>query len=100
VAFRHLSPSRSHFVTHHLVDLAVVVLPVLRPLRALRLLRLFTLSRAAVVLINALTRVRGILTHRHRDHGGLRRQLPGHHRRPVRGRGARQIRLNGCIPAA
>jgi hypothetical protein len=31
VAFRHLSPSRSHFVTHHLVDLAVVVLPVLRP---------------------------------------------------------------------
>jgi voltage-gated potassium channel len=42
----------------------VVVLPVLRPLRALRLLRLFTLSRAAVVLINALTRVRGILTHR------------------------------------
>ena len=60
----YLSPSRSHFVTHHLVDLAVVVLPVLRPLRALRLLRLFTLSRAAVVLINALTRVRGILTHR------------------------------------
>lgn len=36
----------------------------LRPLRALRLLRLFTLSRAAVVLINALTRVRRILTHR------------------------------------
>ena len=47
--------------THHLVNLAVVVLPVLRPLRALRLLRLFTLSRAAVVLINALTRVRGVL---------------------------------------
>ena len=60
----YLSPSRSHFVAHHLVDLAVVVLPVLRPLRALRLLRLFTLSRAAVVLINAFTRVRGILTHR------------------------------------
>ena len=60
----YLSPSRTHFVTHHLVDLAVVVLPVLRPLRALRLLRLFTLSRAAVVLVNALTRVRSILTHR------------------------------------
>jgi voltage-gated potassium channel len=60
----YLSPSRTRFVTHHLVDLAVVVLPVLRPLRALRLLRLFTLSRAAVVLVNALTRVRGILTHR------------------------------------
>jgi voltage-gated potassium channel len=60
----YLSPSRTRFVTQHLVDLAVVVLPVLRPLRALRLLRLFTLSRAAVVLVNALTRVRGILTHR------------------------------------
>lgn len=60
----YLSPSRTRFVTHHLIDLAVVVLPVLRPLRALRLLRLFTLSRAAVVLVNALTRIRGILTHR------------------------------------
>lgn len=60
----YLSPSRTRFVTHHLVDLAVVVLPVLRPLRALRLLRLFNLSRVAVVLVNALTRVRGILTHR------------------------------------
>jgi voltage-gated potassium channel len=128
----YLSPSRTRFITHHLVDLAVVVLPVLRPLRAVRLLRLFNLSRAAVVLVNALTRVRGILTHRglhfvlmgvtgivvvasvvelafeqhahganihnfrrialvghrHRDHGGVRRQLPGHQRRPVRGRGA------------
>jgi hypothetical protein len=37
----------------------VVVLPVLRPLRAVRLLRLFNLSRAAVVLVNALTRVPG-----------------------------------------
>lgn len=60
----YLSPSRIRFITHHLVDLAVVLLPVLRPLRAVRLLRLFNLSRAAVVLVNALTRVRGILTHR------------------------------------
>jgi len=37
---------------------------VLRPLRALRLLRLFSLARAGVVLVNALRRVRGILTHR------------------------------------
>ncbi|HZC61791.1 MAG TPA: hypothetical protein VE464_09140 [Streptosporangiaceae bacterium] len=51
----YLSPSRTRFITHHLVDLAVVVLPVLRPLRAVRLLRLFNLSRAAVVLVNALT---------------------------------------------
>ena len=36
----------------------------LRPLRALRLLRLFDLARAGVVLVNALKRVREILTHR------------------------------------
>lgn len=41
----YLSPSRTRFITHHLIDLAVVVLPALRPLRALRLLRLFNLSR-------------------------------------------------------
>jgi voltage-gated potassium channel len=60
----YLVPARKRFVAHHLIDLAVVVLPVLRPLRALRLLRLFNLARAAVVLVNALKRVRGILTHR------------------------------------
>ena len=60
----YLVPARKRFVTHHLVDLAVVVLPLLRPLRALRLLRLFNLARAGVVLINALRRVRDILTHR------------------------------------
>lgn len=57
----YLAPSRKRFVAHHLIDLAVVVLPVLRPLRALRLLRL---ARASVLLVNALRRVRGILTHR------------------------------------
>jgi voltage-gated potassium channel len=60
----YLVPSRTWFVLHHLADLAVVVLPVLRPLRALRLMRLFSLARAGVVLVNALSRVRGILTHR------------------------------------
>jgi voltage-gated potassium channel len=60
----YLVPARKRFVTGHLVDLAVVVLPVLRPLRALRLLRLFNLARAGVVLVNALTRVRDIVTHR------------------------------------
>lgn len=60
----YLVPDRKWFVTHHLVDLAVVALPLLRPLRALRLLRLFSLARAGVVLINALKRVREILTHR------------------------------------
>ncbi len=60
----YLVPARKSFILHHLVDLAVVALPLLRPLRALRLLRLFSLARASVVLVNALTRVRGILTHR------------------------------------
>lgn len=60
----YLAPARWHFVTHHLVDLAVVALPLLRPLRALRLLRLLNLARVAVVLANALRRIRDILTHR------------------------------------
>ena len=38
----YLAPSRRRFFTCHLLDLAVVALPVLRPLRALRLLRLLT----------------------------------------------------------
>jgi voltage-gated potassium channel len=60
----YLAPSRRKFIAHHLVDLAVVALPVLRPLRALRLLRLLNLARAGVVLANALKRARDILTHR------------------------------------
>ena len=36
----YLSPSRWSFFAHHLVDLLVIAVPVLRPLRALRLLRL------------------------------------------------------------
>jgi len=60
----YLAPARWRFVTHHLIDLAVVALPLLRPLRALRLLRLLNLVRAGVVLANALRRVRSILTHR------------------------------------
>jgi voltage-gated potassium channel len=60
----YLVPDRRNFFTHHLLDLAVVVLPVLRPLRALRLLRLLTLTRVGVVLANALTRLRALLTHK------------------------------------
>jgi voltage-gated potassium channel len=60
----YLVPHRTWFVTHHLIDLAVVILPLLRPLRALRLLRLFNLARAGVVLLNALHRAREIITHR------------------------------------
>jgi voltage-gated potassium channel len=57
----YLAPSRRRFVTHHLIDLAVIALPMLRPLRTLRLLRLL---RVGVVLTNALGRARDIITHR------------------------------------
>ena len=60
----YLSPSRRWFFTHHLVDLAVVALPVLRPLRAARLVRTVRFLRAGVVLANALGRGRAIVTHR------------------------------------
>ncbi|HEX3460905.1 MAG TPA: ion channel [Acidimicrobiales bacterium] len=60
----YLAPSRRSFVAHHLVDLAVIALPMLRPLRAARLLRLLTLSRVGIVLVNALRRARALITHR------------------------------------
>ena len=60
----YLSPSRRRFVTHHLLDLAVIALPVFRPLRALRLVRLLSLGRGVLVLSSALRRVRSVLTHR------------------------------------
>jgi hypothetical protein len=56
----YLAPSRRTFVTHHVIDLAVIALPVLRPVRALRLLRLFRLIRVAAVLANGLRRAREI----------------------------------------
>lgn len=59
----YLTPLRRHYVTHHLVELAVVALPLLRPLRALRLLRIFNIARAGLILTNALRRLRGMLTH-------------------------------------
>lgn len=57
----YLSPSRSHFFIHHLVDLAVVAIPLLRPLRILRLL---TLLRVGLVLTESLVRFRAVITHR------------------------------------
>jgi voltage-gated potassium channel len=60
----YLAPVRKKFVTHHLVDLAVIALPMLRPLRAARLLRLMTLSRVGIVLMNALRRAKALLSHR------------------------------------
>jgi voltage-gated potassium channel len=60
----YLSPGRRHFVRHHLIDLAVITLPMLRPLRAARLLRLLNLARVGVVLANALRRTKALFTHR------------------------------------
>jgi voltage-gated potassium channel len=60
----YLAPSRQRFITHHLIDLAIVVLPLLRPLRILRLLRLLNFARVGVVLANGLKRARAIFTHR------------------------------------
>jgi voltage-gated potassium channel len=59
-----LTPVRRTFFTHHLVDLAVIVLPMLRPLRAARLLRFLDLFRVGVVLVNALRRAKDVFTHR------------------------------------
>lgn len=59
-----LAPARRTFVTHHLVDLAVIILPVLRPVRAARLLRVIALGRVGIVLANALQRAKELLTHR------------------------------------
>jgi voltage-gated potassium channel len=59
----YLTPTRRHYFTHHLIELAVVALPLLRPLRALRLLRVVNIARAGLNLTNALRRLRGLLTH-------------------------------------
>jgi len=59
-----LAPARRTFGTHHLVDLAVITLPLLRPLRAARLLRVLALARVGTVLANALTRAKDLLPHR------------------------------------
>lgn len=44
----YLAPARGRFVRHHLLDLAIIVLPFLRPLRAARLLRV---GRSGSVLV-------------------------------------------------
>ena len=60
----YLSPSRKSFFTHHLLDLAVIAVPMFRPLRAARLLRLLSLGRVGIVLANALRRTKSLFTHR------------------------------------
>jgi voltage-gated potassium channel len=58
-----LAVNKWHFVGHHLLDLAMVAVPILRPLRLARLLRVIRLDRVVIVLIAGLKRARALLTH-------------------------------------
>ena len=59
----YLAVDRRHFFKHHLLDLAVVAVPILRPLRLARLFRLVRLGRVVLVLAGGLRRARTALTH-------------------------------------
>jgi voltage-gated potassium channel len=63
----YLAPNRRRFVTSHIPDLVIVLVPMLRPLRVLRsarLLRLLRLARLAALATRGLRDTRGILRHR------------------------------------
>jgi voltage-gated potassium channel len=58
-----LAVDRWHFVRHHLLDLALVAVPILRPLRLARLLRIVRLARVVLVLGGGLKRARAMLSY-------------------------------------
>jgi voltage-gated potassium channel len=58
-----LAADRCQFVRHHLLDLAMVGVPVLRPLRLARVFRLVRLGRVVTVLGNSLRRARAMFAH-------------------------------------
>lgn len=58
-----LAVDRWHFVRHHLLDLAMVAVPILRPLRLARIFRLVRLSRVVLVLSSGLKRARALFAH-------------------------------------
>jgi voltage-gated potassium channel len=63
----YLAPNRRQFVVHHIPDLIIVLVPMLRPLRVLRsvrLLRLLRLARLAAFAAKGVHEARGILRHR------------------------------------
>jgi voltage-gated potassium channel len=63
----YLAPNRRRFVAHHIPDLIIVLVPMLRPLRVLRsarLLRLLRLARLAAFAAKGMHETRGILRHR------------------------------------
>lgn len=58
-----LAVDKRAFLRHHLLDLALVAIPVLRPLRLARLLRIVRLGRVVLVLGEGLRRARALFTH-------------------------------------
>ncbi len=58
-----LARNRRAFVRHHLLDLVIVAVPILRPLRLARLFRLVRLGRVAIVLSAGLKRARAVMEH-------------------------------------
>lgn len=58
-----LAQDRKRFIKHHLLDFAVVAIPILRPLRLAELFRLVRLGRVVLVLGNSLGRAKTALTH-------------------------------------
>jgi voltage-gated potassium channel len=62
-----LAPNRRRFVLHHIPDLIIVLVPMLRPLRVLRsvrLLRLLRLTLLAGLAVKGLREARDVLRHR------------------------------------
>jgi voltage-gated potassium channel len=58
-----LAVNKRRFVTHHLLDLAMVAVPILRPLRLARIFRIVRFGRVLVVLGGTLKRARAVLAH-------------------------------------
>ena len=58
-----LAGDRRSFFRHHLLDLAVIAVPILRPVRLAELFRVVRLARVTAVLGNGLRRARAMLTH-------------------------------------
>jgi voltage-gated potassium channel len=59
----HLAVGKNDFLRDHLLDLAMVAVPILRPLRLARLLRVMRLERVITVLGVALHRARKLFAH-------------------------------------
>jgi voltage-gated potassium channel len=47
----YLAPNRRQFVAHHVPDLIIALVPILRPLRVLRSVRLLRLLRLAAIVL-------------------------------------------------